>query len=239
MPSLPSEGSSRDSDDSARAARGPAQRTGSDRRDRRARAVKPVVKVQDLAWLEFEKPDLEAAERFAHDFGFATAHRDDAELHLRGTLPRTQCLVIREGARSRVGGPAFRAGTRTDLERLARANGADVRDRNEPGGGAVVDLHDPAGIPVRVVALVDELPELPRQQPLTLNFGTVRRRNATQRAPAGCPGSRADDACRPASATGRPDRQPARPRPDGVRSDRTASCSPSRPYTRGCTLMPT
>lgn len=35
------------------------------------------------------------AERFAHDFGFATAYRDDVEVHLRGTLPGSPCMIIR------------------------------------------------------------------------------------------------------------------------------------------------
>jgi hypothetical protein len=151
--------------------------------DRPACAKNPVIKVEDLAWLEFEKPDLDAAERFANDFGFATAYRDDAELHLRGTLPGAQCVVIRPGPKSRFVAPAFRATARLDLERLARANGTEVRPLRGPGGGAVVELQDPSGIPVRVVAGLQQLPELPRQRPLVLNFGEVKRANATQRPP--------------------------------------------------------
>jgi hypothetical protein len=147
------------------------------------RAKNPVIKVEDLAWLEFEKPDLDAAQRFAHDFGFATAYRDDAGLHLRGTLPGPQCVIIRKGPKSRFVAPAFRATERQDLERLARANGTAVRPLRGPGGGAVVELQDPSGIPVRVVADVEQLPELPRQRPLVLNFGGVQRANATQRPP--------------------------------------------------------
>jgi catechol 2,3-dioxygenase-like lactoylglutathione lyase family enzyme len=151
--------------------------------DRPARAANPVIKVEDLAWLEFEKPDLDAAERFAHDFGFCTAYRGDAGLHLRGTLPGSQCVIIRNGGTSRFAGAAFRAADRADLARLARANGVSVRDRDDIGGGAVVDLTDPAGMPVRVVAGVEQLPELPRQRPLALNFGEIRRANAPQRPP--------------------------------------------------------
>ena len=156
---------------------------GAIRGDRPARARNPVIKVEDLAWLEFEKPDLDAAERFAHDFGFATAYRDDAELHLRGTLPGSQCVIIRKGSASRFVAPAFRASTRADLERLAAATGAPVRERHGPGHGVVVDLRDPSGMAVRVVADVEQLPALPRQEPLVLNFGAVRRTNATQRPP--------------------------------------------------------
>jgi hypothetical protein len=151
--------------------------------DRPARARNPVIKVEDLAWLEFEKPDLDAAERFAHDFGFATAYRSEAELHLRGTRPGSQAVIIRRGPRSRFVAPAFRASSRADLQRLARATGTDVQERRGPGGGAVVQLADPVGVPVRVVAEVEELPRLPERAPLPLNFGEVRRVNTTQRPP--------------------------------------------------------
>ncbi|PRC60794.1 2,3-dihydroxybiphenyl 1,2-dioxygenase, partial [Mycobacterium sp. ITM-2017-0098] len=39
----------------------------------------PVIKVQDIAWLEIEKPDLLRAEAFAQAFGFSTALRTDDE----------------------------------------------------------------------------------------------------------------------------------------------------------------
>src|SRR6187200_183580 len=92
---------------------------GAARGDRPDRAANPVIKVESLAWLEFEKPDLDAAERFAHDFGLATAYRSEAELHLRGTLPGSQAVIIRRGRRSRFVAPAFRASSRADLQRLA------------------------------------------------------------------------------------------------------------------------
>ena len=57
---------------------------GAVRGDRPGRAKNPVIKVEDLAWLEFEKPDLDGAERFAHDFGFVTAARTADTLYLRG-----------------------------------------------------------------------------------------------------------------------------------------------------------
>ena len=42
---------------------------GARRGEHPGRARNPVIKVQDLAWLELEKPDLQASERFAHAFG--------------------------------------------------------------------------------------------------------------------------------------------------------------------------
>jgi len=157
---------------------------GAIRGDRPDRARNPIVKVDGLAWLEFEKPDLDAAERFAHDFGLATAYRTDTELHLRGTLAGSQAVVIRKGPKSRFVAPAFRVDARTDLERLARANGAAVEPLTGASGGAAVELVDPSGVPVRVVTGVEELPELPRQAPIAaMNTDRVVRVNGTQRPP--------------------------------------------------------
>ena len=82
---------------------------GAERGDRPGRAKNPVIKVEDLAWLEFEKPDLDAAERFAHAFGFVTAARTADTLYLRGARVGTHCVVIRKGAKSRFVAPAFKA----------------------------------------------------------------------------------------------------------------------------------
>ncbi|MEU0967438.1 VOC family protein [Streptomyces sp. NPDC005917] len=148
------------------------------------RARNPVIKVTDLAWLEFEKPDLERAEVFARDFGFAIAARTERELWLRGTFAGSPCMVIRRGPASRFIGPAFRAAEGADLDRLARATGGTVQDIGVPGGGQSVALLDPSGFPVRVVHCAEQLPALPEQPPLILNTGTeTRRTNATQRPP--------------------------------------------------------
>jgi hypothetical protein len=155
---------------------------GAVRGDRAGRAKNPVIKVEDLAWLEFEKPDLDAAERFAHDFGFVTAARTVDTLYLRGAMAGTHCVVIRAGARSRFIAPAFKASCRADVHTLAEANNASIRELRGPGGGVGVDLHDPCGIALRVVAEVEELPELARQKPLVMNFpGRTNRVNHPQR----------------------------------------------------------
>ncbi|MBB4683314.1 VOC family protein [Amycolatopsis jiangsuensis] len=143
-----------------------------------------MIKVTDLAWLEFEKPDLARAEVFARDFGFQVASREGDTLRLRGTFAGPPCLVIRRGPTSRFVGPAFFAAERADLVRLASATGTAVRrfGRDEPG--EVVDLRDPSGFAVRVVHGVPDLPELPDQRALTLNFGSEGRRvNSPQRPP--------------------------------------------------------
>ena len=149
------------------------------RAEHRGRSTNPVIKVQDLAWLEFVKPDLARAEAFARDFGFAVADRTPDALYLRGTWSRTPCLVIRRGAQSRFNGITFQASEGTDLDRLARALGTEVRPFLD---GRIVQTSDPSGIPVRVVHGLTVLPALPEQAPLPLNFGEdYTRFNQAQR----------------------------------------------------------
>lgn len=148
------------------------------------RSRNPLIKVTDVAWLEFDKPDLARAEAFAHAFGFGTALRTDTELHLRGSDPDAPCVLIRCGAQTRFRGMAFAAGDDTDLVRLADKTGARVTALPEAIGGLGVHLTDPSGIPVHVVSGTHPLSPLPAQAPHTFNLGhDVVRINATQRPP--------------------------------------------------------
>jgi glyoxalase/bleomycin resistance protein/dioxygenase superfamily protein len=148
------------------------------------RARNPVIKVADIAWLEFEKPDLVRAEAFANAFGFSTVSRTAAELVLRGTDAGAPCVIVRRGSGSRFVGAAYRAQDETDLLRLAEATGAQPRPLPEAIGGSTVDLVDPSGVPVHIVAGMHPLEALPSQTPHTFNLGhELRRVNATQRPP--------------------------------------------------------
>jgi catechol 2,3-dioxygenase-like lactoylglutathione lyase family enzyme len=143
------------------------------------RSKNPLVKVAGLAWLEFEKPDLDRAERFYTDFGFTVADRAPDTLLLRGRQASVGCLVVRRGPSPRFVGAAFQAAAREDLDRLARGMGGTVTAH---WGGHGVLLRDPSGYPVRVVHGVPDLAALPERAPLPLNFGPVpARANATQR----------------------------------------------------------
>jgi Glyoxalase/Bleomycin resistance protein/Dioxygenase superfamily len=148
------------------------------------RSPNPVIKVADIAWLEFEKPDLVRAEAFAHAFGFATVMRTENELLLRGTDAGTPCVIVRRGSGTRFLGAAYQAQDEADLLRLANATGSDAKPLHEAIGGVTVDLIDPSGVPVHVVAGMHPLEALPSQTPHTSNRGhELRRVNATQRPP--------------------------------------------------------
>ncbi|WP_431875730.1 VOC family protein [Amycolatopsis sacchari] len=150
------------------------------------RSRNPVVKVRDLAWLQFEKPDLARTEVFARDFGFVVAERTPDELRLRGTFPGTDALVIRRGPVSRFVGPVFQAAAVEDVDRLARHAGTRARPLAGGRPGRIVELRDPSGLPVGVVGGAEVHAELPGQVPLRMNTGLTpggrfARVNATQR----------------------------------------------------------
>ena len=74
---------------------------GARKEEHPGRSRDPIIKVHDVAWLEFEKPDLARAEAFSQAFGFSTALRTTDELWLRGTDSGSPCVLIRRGPRSR------------------------------------------------------------------------------------------------------------------------------------------
>jgi hypothetical protein len=148
------------------------------------RSRDPIIKVHDIAWLEFEKPDLARAEVFSRAFGFSTALRTADELCLRGTHSGSPCVLIRRGPRSRFVGAACTAQDQSGVLRLAEATGTRIRALPESLGGVAVDLVDPSGVTVRVVHGTHQLAALPAQPPHQLNFGhELRRVNAAQRPP--------------------------------------------------------
>jgi catechol 2,3-dioxygenase-like lactoylglutathione lyase family enzyme len=155
---------------------------GAQRGEHPGRSRNPVIKVADIAWLEFEKPDLDRAEAFARAFGFATVLRSPDEVLLRGTDTGAPCVILRRGDRSRFIGTAFRAQDDVDVQRLAAVTDATVRPLPESVGGVSVDLVDPSGLLVKVVAGTHSLPALPGQDAHVLNFGDrLLRTNAAQR----------------------------------------------------------
>ena len=150
------------------------------------RATNPVIKVHDIAWLEFCKPDLAKAQAFAEAFGFTVASRTQDELHLRGVATGSPCVLIRKGRRTSYVGAAFRAAESADVLRLAETAGHRVERLSDAIGGIGVTLQDPSGQIVRVVADLDDGPELQGQRTHDYNFGAldpagITRTNATQR----------------------------------------------------------
>ena len=162
--------------------RGLHSERGAVRGEHPGRSRNPIIRIADIAWLEFDKPDLMRAEAFARAFGFGVALRDPAQIHLRGTNAGSPCVILRRGQRTRFAGLALRAADEVDVLRLADVTGTALQPLPESIGGVSVQLTDPSGMPVKVVAGLHELPAQPTQPPQLANTGPAGARiNATVR----------------------------------------------------------
>ena len=134
-------------------------------------------KVRGLAWLEFAKPDLVRAEAFARAFGFETACRTTDTLYLRADAG-SPCVVIRKGRRTRFLDLHSRLPT-APMCQVANSMGVRATPIGEPPGGVGVSVLDPSGMPLRVVADVDQLPAIGAPAEPVFNFGSNRPRTNT------------------------------------------------------------
>ncbi|WP_428309186.1 VOC family protein [Hydrocarboniphaga sp.] len=143
----------------------------------------PMVKASSLAYLIFERPDLDRAEQFLTDFGLVPASRTDEVLYLRAASNAPYCYRVHRAARARFVGMGFTVGSGADLEKLARLPGASgIEAVTHPGGGERVVLTDPSGFMVEAIHGQTPVEELPCRSPLRFNStGKSVRVNGTQR----------------------------------------------------------
>jgi len=151
------------------------------------RHILPTVYAQSLAYLIFERPDLEAAERFLVDFGLQVAFRSEDEIYFRSTNSEPYCYrVIRGsqgGSQARFIGFGLAVATRDDLIQLSQVTGAsDIEVSHNFGGGEYVKLTDPSGFTVEAVWGRVASESLPHRSALVVNQGDTHPRvNTTQR----------------------------------------------------------
>ncbi len=150
-----------------------------------SRHPSPTTKARTLAYVMFERPDLDLAERFLVDFGLSVAAGDANHLFLRGTGGAPFCYVVARADRPRFVGLGFTVESLDDLRKLARVSGASgIEEVDWPGGGQRVRLVDPSGFRVDAVWGQTMVPPLERRTPLAFNApDRIVRVDATQRPP--------------------------------------------------------
>ena len=146
-----------------------------------------IGRAVELAYLRWQKRDLEATERFWRDFGMHIVSRTADRVVARGTGPAPCIAVAEKGPRNRFVGPAFRMSDDTDFERYVQTLGAAwLAPGPLPGGGEGVELADPSGRSVWLLqgqATVDPLPVRAALTADTNNAQHAPRINRMVRAP--------------------------------------------------------
>jgi hypothetical protein len=141
--------------------------------------VSPLARVQDLAFLIFEKPDLEQTEAFCSDFGMLRIERTEHELAMRGAGTLPAIYIARQANRARYVGAAFTVQKLSELDVLRTQAGAVDSSLSGRWGCQAVMLHDPAGHEVHVLYGCQQLDRL-HIRPNVLSAG-VNTPEQTQR----------------------------------------------------------
>jgi catechol 2,3-dioxygenase-like lactoylglutathione lyase family enzyme len=136
------------------------------------------IKIADIAYVRFNAPDLDAMETFLSEFGLTRAARAGETLYMRGTGPSPFLHVTHRGEAG-FAGLGFAAESVADLEALAAEEGVPVTRSDAPGGGLLVQLADPDGFRVDVVAGQTPVPAAPLPAREATNDGRATPRTNT------------------------------------------------------------
>ncbi len=110
-----------------------------------------MIKVQDVAYVRFGAPDLDAMERFLGDFGLVVTAREEDTLYARATDSSPYVHVTERGDAG-FRGVAFEAASADDLAAAAGLPGASgILEIDAPGGGQCVCFEDPDGVAIEIV----------------------------------------------------------------------------------------
>ena len=141
-----------------------------------------MITVDDVVYVRYAVPDLDAATAFMTDFGLHLSARTESAIYMRAADAAHHVYIAETAAPSRGVGFGLRAGSLDDLAKLAAETGARVERSDEPGGGSRVTLADPAGNRVDVIHGMEALIPLPTPEPTSVNAsGRYSRFNRTVR----------------------------------------------------------
>lgn len=90
-----------------------------------------IIKIQDVAYVRFSAPDLDAMESFLVDFGLTRAQRDDTHLYMKGT-DGDAFVHVTERGEAGFAAVAFEAASMADLETLAAVEDATIENIKKP-----------------------------------------------------------------------------------------------------------
>jgi hypothetical protein len=137
----------------------------------------PIIKVDGLAAIVFERSDLDLAEKFLVDFGLVVARREQGVLYMRGTGSYPYCYIVKRGASDKFVGPIYRVDQREKLERIASEMDVSIEPTGRAGGGECVCLTDPNDFQVEIEYGVEEVDELDtRELPFVPNSPKFKHR---------------------------------------------------------------
>ncbi len=136
----------------------------------------PLIRATSVAYIRFERPDLERQQRFLEDFGMTIVSADASNLYAAGSGSDPFIYHACKGPKARFVGIGFTVDSDDDLERAAQLPGARaIETESGPGGGRRVTLHDPNGFGVELVHGRAEKPHEPDEHSVPLGYARANR----------------------------------------------------------------
>ncbi len=126
----------------------------------------PLIKVDDIAYVLFEKPDLDKQAAFLQDFGMRPADISAQAIYMRGCGSSPWFYRATRGKKSRYLGAGFLVKSAEELHTISAATDTAIEAITKPGGGQRVRLLDPDGFIVDIVHGREELARQPTRDRL-------------------------------------------------------------------------
>src|SRR5260370_7621273 len=133
----------------------------------------PIVRADAIAHVAFERRDVDSMSRFLVDFGLLANETRDGIHYFRGYADQPYCVAISPSNVDRLARIAFEARDSSDMDRFAKATGAQLEPAQGPGGGMRVRLTDPDGLCVDFIQGAQRVNALPTR-PAAIPFNTPR-----------------------------------------------------------------
>lgn len=141
----------------------------------------PDIRVTRLAYLRFERPNLELAERFLLDFGLITVHKSPREIYFAANPESSWCYHIKLADQPRFVGFGFDCASLEDLKGLAEKQNKDIEQGEELERYHRVRLTDPNGFDIEINEWDREFDyRLPRSVAAVNHSSSPQRVNAIQ-----------------------------------------------------------
>lgn len=136
-----------------------------------------MIAIEDIAYVRYAAPDLDAMERFLLDFGMRTAARTERALYMRGMGAAHHIHVTELRPDAATLGFGLRARSADDVAKLGAQLGTSIERNPEPGGGVRIQVKDPAGFQVEVIHGQQRVEAIPHRDPIPCNSIAKRRRH--------------------------------------------------------------
>lgn len=132
--------------------------------------------IEDVAYVHYRVSSLQETTEFLRDFGLLEVGQVGTRRYWKGRGSYPFCYVAEEGEPS-FAGIGFRAESVEALKVLSEREGVPVVDSNAPGGHKSIQLVDPDGWEIEILAGGTPTAAVPvARDPMTINYGVTKNR---------------------------------------------------------------